>query len=87
MFNSSSVGAGCHVSAVVLAIVALSPVPLVLPSGIALAVIGLMGALAVLTSRAALPWPPSLIVAPLRTNADDITVCGSHPRDTSGARA
>ena len=38
MFISSSVGAGFHVSAVVLAIVALSPAPLALPSGIAVAV-------------------------------------------------
>jgi hypothetical protein len=52
MFISSSVGAGLHISAVVLAIVALSPAPLVLPSGIAVAVIGLMGAVAVVTSPA-----------------------------------
>ena len=87
MCISSSVGAGFHVSAVVLALVALSPAPLALPSGIALAVIGLMGAVAVLTAPAALPWQPSLIVAPLRTNADDVTVRGSRPRDKSGARA
>jgi hypothetical protein len=87
MFMSSSVGAGFHVSAVVLAIVALSPAPLALPSGIAVAVIGLMGAVAVLTSPAAPPWQPSLVVAPLRTNADDVTVGGRRPRDESGARA
>jgi len=52
MFISSSVGAGFHISAVVLAIVALSPAPLVLPSGIAVAVIGLMGAVAVVRSPA-----------------------------------
>ena len=84
MFISSSVGAGLHVSALVLAIVALSPVPLAIPSGIAVAVIGLMGAVAVLTSRSAAPWQPSLVGAPLRTNADDVTV---RLRDESGARA
>ena len=87
MVISSSVGAGFHVSAVVLAIVALSPAPLALPSGIAVAVIGLMGAVAVLTSPAAAPWQPSLVVAPFRTNEDDVRACGSRPRDESGARA
>ena len=58
MFTSSSVGAGFHVSAVALAIVALSPAPLILPSGIAVAVIGLIGAVAVVTSPAAAPWRP-----------------------------
>jgi hypothetical protein len=58
MFISPSVGAGFHISAMVLAIVALSPAPLVLPSGIAVAVIGLMGAVAVVTSPAAAPWRP-----------------------------
>ena len=55
---SSSVGAGFRVAAVVLAIVALSPAPLVLPSGIAVAVIGLMGVVAVVTSPAAALWRP-----------------------------
>jgi hypothetical protein len=87
MFMSSSVGAGLQVSAVVLAIVALSPAPLALPSGIAVAVIGLMGAVAVLTSPASAPWQPSLVVAPLRADADDVMVRGSRPRDVSGARA
>jgi hypothetical protein len=87
MFISSAVGAGLHVSALVLAIVALSPAPLALPSGIAVAVIGLMGAVAVLTSRTPFPWQPSLLVAPLRNNGGDVTVRGSRPRHESGARA
>ena len=57
MGMSFSVGASLRVSAVVLAIVALSPAPLVLPSGIAVAVIGLMGAVAVVTPTAA-AWRP-----------------------------
>jgi len=77
MFISSSLGAGVHVSAVVLAIVALSPAPLALPSGIAVAVIGLMGAVAVLTSPAALPWHPTLIAASLRSNAEVVTARGA----------
>ena len=44
MFVASNVGAALQCSAVVLAIVALSPVPMALPSGIAVAVIGLIGA-------------------------------------------
>jgi hypothetical protein len=86
MFISPALGAGLHVSAVVLAIVALSPAPLALPSGIAVAVIGLMGAVAVLTSQAPLRWQPSVVVAQLRT-AGDVTVRGSRPRDEAGARA
>jgi hypothetical protein len=53
MSMSFSVGAGLRVSAVVLAIVALSPAPLVLPSGVAVAVIGLMGAVAIVGAVAA----------------------------------
>jgi hypothetical protein len=49
MFVVSNIRAGLQCSAVVLAIVGLSPVPLVLPSGIAVAVIGLMGAALLLT--------------------------------------
>ena len=53
--DASSAGAVFQ-SAVVLAIVALSPAPLTLPSGIAVAVIGLMGAVLLLTSP--VPAPP-----------------------------
>ena len=56
MFVASNVGAVLQCSAVVLAIVALSPVPMALPSGIAVAVIGLMGAVLLLTSP--VPAPP-----------------------------
>lgn len=54
--DASSAGAVFLSSAVVLAIVALSPAPLTLPSGIAVAVIGLMGAVLLLTSP--VPAPP-----------------------------
>ena len=54
MFVASNVRAVLQCSAVVVAIVALSPVPLVLPSGIAVAVIGLIGAALLLTPVAAL---------------------------------
>jgi hypothetical protein len=43
MFNASVDGAALRSSSVVLALFALSPAPLILPSGAALAVIGLMG--------------------------------------------
>jgi spore maturation protein SpmB len=52
--ETSSAGAMLQSLAVVLAIVALSPVPLALPSGIAVAMIGLIGAVSVLTSP--VPW-------------------------------
>ena len=55
-FETSSAGAVFQSSAVVLAIVALSPAPLTLPSGIAVGVIGLMGAVLLLTSP--VPAPP-----------------------------
>ena len=45
---SASHGAVVRWSAVLVALVALSPVPLALPSGIALAVIGILGAAVVL---------------------------------------
>ena len=61
MFVASNVGSVFQ-AVIVLAIVALSPVPLALPSGIAVAVIGLMGAASLLTSPGAAP-PPAL--APL----------------------
>ena len=48
--EASSAGAMLQSLSVVLALVALSPVPLALPSGIAVAVIGLIGAVSVLTS-------------------------------------
>ena len=54
-FDALSAGAAFQSSAVVLAIVALSPAPLALPSGIAVAVIGLMGAVALLTSPVPAP--------------------------------
>jgi hypothetical protein len=47
---SSSIGAVFQSSAVVLAIVALSPAPLGVPSGIAVAVIGIVGAVSLLMS-------------------------------------
>jgi hypothetical protein len=57
-FEASSAGAAFQSLAVVLAIVALSPAPLALPSGIAVAVIGLMGAVALLASP--VPAPAAL---------------------------
>ena len=63
-FDASSAGAVFQSSAVVLAIVALSPVPLALPSGIAVAVIGLMGAVWLLTSPVPAPGPALPRVAP-----------------------
>ena len=56
-FDAARAGAVFQSSAVVLAIVALSPAPLALPSGIAVAVIGLMGAVSLLTSP--VPAPPA----------------------------
>jgi hypothetical protein len=47
---SSSIGAIFQTFAVVLAIVALSPAPMGGPSGIAVAVIGIMGAVSLLAS-------------------------------------
>jgi hypothetical protein len=60
-FEASSAGAMLQSLAVVLAIVALSPAPLALPSGIAVAVIGLMGAVSLLTSPVLAPGaaPPA----------------------------
>jgi spore maturation protein SpmB len=55
-FDASGAGTVFQSLAVVLAIVALSPAPLALPSGIAVAVIGLMGAVSLLTSP--VPAPP-----------------------------
>jgi hypothetical protein len=48
MFDASFDGAALRWSSVVLAIFALSPAPLALPSGVALAIIGLMGAASLL---------------------------------------
>jgi hypothetical protein len=48
MFDPSFDGAALRWSSVVLALFALSPAPLILPSGVALAVIGLMGTLSLL---------------------------------------
>ena len=53
MFVASNAGAVLRSSAVVLAIVGLSPVPLVLPSGIAVGMIGLMGGALLVASVAA----------------------------------
>jgi len=52
-FGASGAGAVFQSLAVVLAIVALSPAPLALPSGIAVAVIGLIGAAVLLAPVAA----------------------------------
>ena len=84
---SSHAAAGVHVSALTLAIVALSPAPLALPSGIAVAVIGLMGAIAVLRWQDAAPQQPSSAVAPLRKERHDLTVRGNRRRDDFWARA
>ena len=62
---SSNVGAMLQCSVVVMAIVALSPVPLTLPSGIAVALIGITGAAllfargAVVNRQAALALTPA----------------------------
>jgi hypothetical protein len=48
MFDASIDGAALRWSSVVLALFALSPAPLIVPSGVALAVIGLMGAASLL---------------------------------------
>jgi membrane associated rhomboid family serine protease len=48
MVDASFDGAALQWSSVVLALCALSPAPLLLPSGVALAVIGLMGAASLL---------------------------------------
>jgi hypothetical protein len=48
MFDASFDGAALQWSSVVLALFALSPAPLIVPSGVALAVIGLMGAASLL---------------------------------------
>jgi hypothetical protein len=63
-FEASSAGAVFQSLAVVLAIVALSPVPLALPSGIAVAVIGLMGAVSLLMSPDPAPGAALRCVAP-----------------------
>ena len=84
---SSHVAAGFHVSALTLAIVALSPVPLALPSGIAVAVIGLHGSDLGVAWPAAAPQPPSFVAAPLRKERHDVTVRGNRPRGGSWARA
>jgi hypothetical protein len=63
-FYASSAGAVFRSSAVVLAIVALSPAPLALPSGIAVAVIALMGAVSLLTSPVPAPGAALPRVAP-----------------------
>ena len=63
-------GAGLRWSAVLAAIVLLSPVPLVLPSGIALAVIGFVGAAVALSQsqqqQSTRPVPLSPLAAPAR---------------------
>jgi hypothetical protein len=59
---SSTIGAVFQSFAVVLGIVALSPAPLGLPSGIAVAVIGFMGAVSLLVS----PGRPSRSAAACR---------------------
>ena len=64
MLTSSFDGAALRWSAVLLAIVVLSPVPMALPSGVALAVIGLVGA-AVLVYRAQRPASVTARIAPL----------------------
>ena len=87
MFISSHVAAGFHVSALTLAIVALSPAPLALPSGIAVAVIGLMGAISVLTWPAAPPQQSSFVVAPLRKERHGVALRGNRRRDGAWARA
>ena len=63
-FEASNAGAMLQSLAVVLAIVALSPAPLALPSGIAVAVIGLMGAVSLLTSPVSAPGAVPRVAPP-----------------------
>ena len=70
--DALSAGAVFQSSAVVLAIVALSPAPLALPSGIAVAVIGLMGAFLLLTSPVPAPGAALRCVAPPGNDPVDV---------------
>jgi hypothetical protein len=83
MFVTSRVGAVSQFAAVVLAIVALSPVPLAMPSGIAVAMIGLMGVVALLSA----PVAARAHVATPGKDRDDAAIGASRLRDESGARA
>ena len=81
--RSPTYGVVLRWSAVVVLIVALSPVPLAIPSGIALAMIGLAGAALLMLhmQRTAIPTPRP---APLRGIPGDFT--GGKPHRRSGAR-
>jgi hypothetical protein len=83
MLTSCFDSAALRWSAVLLAIVGLSPVPLGLPSGVALGVIGLVGA-AVLVFRAQQPASVTARIAPLGNDLKDLV--GGRLRHESGAR-
>ena len=84
MFVTSRIGAVSQFSAIVLGIVALSPVPLTVPSGIAVAMIAVIGAVSLLSAPVA---TRAHIAARGKDGRDDARIGASRIRDESGARA
>ena len=86
MFDASFDGAALRWSSVVLVLFALSPAPLILPSGVALAVIGLMGAASLLIGHDGRKQPRSRVADSL--SCAEIKMCSRghgrfHPRTTA----